>query len=53
LRFSEYFPVIYGFGLAIHIRIHHLFHFLRGLASGLPMLTRGPLSAKCTFGSNP
>ena len=22
-HFSEYFPVIYGFGTAIHIRIHH------------------------------
>jgi len=38
--------MIYGFSVAIDIRIHHHFFFFGVLASGLPTVPSGPLLAK-------
>ena len=41
MYFSDYFPVISGFSIDVHIQIHHHFSsfFFRVLASG-PLLTK-------------
>jgi len=49
VNFSDYFPVIQGFSLAIHIRIHHDFSsFFWVLAGGPRAVGSGPLLSKFT-----
>jgi len=49
LGFSGYFPVIYGFSLAIHIRIHHHFsRFFLSVGWWTRTVASGPLLSKFT-----